>query len=1089
MSLAPEELAAFQGLLTGMLGTSNEVRKQAELTFTQTKTQHPEKLIVALLTVLGSPGEETVRHAASVHVWKSLRAGSTYAKENIYGALSPPVAAAVKQQLLQVLGAEQSGMIRRKLAEAVGELGCVLCAAEPDQWPELLPAVFTLTQGASDAKETAVRVLREMVAEPRIGERLLQQHQQATGQLLLAGLQDPSAQTRCQTLLLIFGFVENGTQQKQLAQMLPQIITVVQGLATPQTTEELTDVLTKLVEMTEEEAAWFKNVVPTLFETMLGLSRAKDQLDDSIRRLAFEFLVSFAEKKTKLCLKLPNITRQLMSLSLEFMLEFEDDAGWEQHADEDDEDATNYDVGLENVDRLAKAFEADVACPVVFQLVGEYLNQTWKHKVTALMTLSQVAETVEEEDQVDQIINLLIQATQDPHMRVRYAALHAIGQTSTDHQPYVQEKHGDRLVQVLMGAMDDPVDRVKSHACASFVNLGEELSQDTMLQFTQPLMGKIFPLVQSRSRHVREQAITAIAVVAGCIEEHFVPYYQHIIPHLKQVVASCTSKEERNLRGKAFECISLIGLSVGKDTFKADAGEVMQAMMQTLASNMEPDDPQKSFIEEAVNRVCRTLKADFISFVPPLLEHALRVLSIKPEKVDAAAVDDDDETDQTYAFLEDGSCIGLKTSQLEDIQSAVNTVYCFVEVLGPLFFDYVQTTAQVVLHLLDFALDNDIREVAISTWAEMLKCTKEGLQQRGQADMSVVTEMLRQFITKLAIVMEKEEDCEQLCTIAGGVGDAIKAAPDNCLNQVEITQVVDLTLKLLKESFDRREELKQKEKQGEVDEDDADEIEGQKEADESVRLKLCEIAGALMKTHKALWIQVGMPKFSQLVQTLMTNKDDQLLGIYVACDFLDHVGEASQQVWPLFMPFLLESLNHKSEDLRQACAYGAGVAAKIPAFSQYATQAVTRVVNGIQDPKAQKKKYKTATENLVAALGKICQFQGPSVPMVEAQWAIWLANLPITADAEEGVKVHKQLCELINAKHVPLIGANGENLGKCFAVLAEVYKSNSSDDEVNAAIRTLMAQMGEAGLASMQLNEKQKKKVHRVVRDCQSGKQ
>ena len=54
-------------------------------------------------------------------------------------------------------------MIRRKLAEAVGELGCVLCAAEPDQWPELLPAVFTLTQGASDAKETAVRAAAQSV--------------------------------------------------------------------------------------------------------------------------------------------------------------------------------------------------------------------------------------------------------------------------------------------------------------------------------------------------------------------------------------------------------------------------------------------------------------------------------------------------------------------------------------------------------------------------------------------------------------------------------------------------------------------------------------------------------------------------------------------------------------------------------------------------------------------------------------------------------------------------------------------------------------------------------------------------------------
>ena len=49
-----------------------------------------------------------------VQVWKSLRAGSTYAKENIYGALSPPVAAAVKQQLLQVICRESWPTLGRR---------------------------------------------------------------------------------------------------------------------------------------------------------------------------------------------------------------------------------------------------------------------------------------------------------------------------------------------------------------------------------------------------------------------------------------------------------------------------------------------------------------------------------------------------------------------------------------------------------------------------------------------------------------------------------------------------------------------------------------------------------------------------------------------------------------------------------------------------------------------------------------------------------------------------------------------------------------------------------------------------------------
>ena len=41
------------------------------------------------------------------------------------------------------------------------------------------------------------------------------------------------------------------------------------------------------------------------------------------------------------------------------------------------------------------------------------------------------------------------------------------------------------------------------------------------------------------------------------------------------MIQTKTAKEERNLRGKCFECVSLVGLGVGKEVFQADAVEIM----------------------------------------------------------------------------------------------------------------------------------------------------------------------------------------------------------------------------------------------------------------------------------------------------------------------------------------------------------------------------------------------------------------------------------------------------------------------------------------------------------------------------------
>lgn len=71
--------------------------------------------------------------------------------------------------------------------------------------------------------------------------------------------------------------------------------------------------------------------------------------------------------------------------------------------------------------------------------------------------------------------------------------------------------------------------------------------------------------MQKGTKLVLEQVVTSIASVADTAEEKFVPYYDRFMPSLKHIVENAVQKELRLLRGKTIECISLIGLAVGKE--------------------------------------------------------------------------------------------------------------------------------------------------------------------------------------------------------------------------------------------------------------------------------------------------------------------------------------------------------------------------------------------------------------------------------------------------------------------------------------------------------------------------------------------
>lgn len=47
------------------------------------------------------------------------------------------------------------------------------------------------------------------------------------------------------------------------------------------------------------------------------------------------------------------------------------------------------------------------------------------------------------------------------------------------------------------------------------------------------------------------------------------------MPYLKAILVNATDKSNRMLRAKSMECISLVGMAVGKEKFRDDAKQVI----------------------------------------------------------------------------------------------------------------------------------------------------------------------------------------------------------------------------------------------------------------------------------------------------------------------------------------------------------------------------------------------------------------------------------------------------------------------------------------------------------------------------------
>ncbi|KAL5767885.1 hypothetical protein ACOSP7_014471 [Xanthoceras sorbifolium] len=1051
--------AHFETLISSLMSSSNDQRSHAESLLTLLRQSHPDSLTLSLARVLTSSSLPESRAMSAILLRKHLtRADSD---SFIYARLSPSTQTNLKSILLLQLQKEDNKSILKKLCDTISELAASVLL--DGAWPELLPFIFQcLISYNSKLQESALLILSRL--SQFVGDALVSQadtlhaifsrflgndnnnnNNSSNFDLKIAALEA--------TINFIMNCLPSAGEMEKFQDLLPLMIRTLTEALNNGNESSAQEALEFLIELAATEPRFFRKQLVDVVGSMLQVAEA-ESLEEGTRHLAVEFVVTLAEARERapgMMRKLPQFVRRFFLVLMNMVVDIEDDPVW-HGAETEDEDAgetSNYGFGQECLDRLSISLGGKTIVPVASEVFPGFLaSPEWQKHHAVLVALAQIAEGCSKVmvKNLEQVVSMVLNSFSHPNPRVRWAAINAIGQLSTDLGPDLQSHFHHRVLPALAGAMDDFQNpRVQAHAASAVLNFSENCTPDILTPYLDGIVSKLLVLLQNGKQMVQEGALTALASVADSSQEQFQKYYDAVMPYLKAILVNANDKSNRMLRAKSMECISLVGMAVGKDKFRDDAKQVMEVLMSLQGSQMEADDPTTSYMLQAWARLCKCLGQDFIPYMSVVMPPLLQSAQLKPDVTITSAdsdvdFDDDDESIETITLGD--KRIGIKTSVLEEKATACNMLCCYADELKEGFFPWIDQVATTLVPLLKFYFHEEVRKAAVSAMPELL-CSAKLAVEKGQSqgrNESYIKQLTDYIIPALVEALHKEPEVEICASMLDSLNECIQIAGP-LLDERQVRSIVNEIKQMMTASSSRKQERADRAKAEDFDAEEGEMLKEENELEEEVFDKVGDCLATLIKTFKASFLGFFDELSSYL--TPMWGKDrtaeERRIAICIFDDVVEHCREAALKYYDTYLPFLLEACNDANPDVRQSAVYGIGVCAEFggSVFKPLVGEALSRLNAVIMHPNALHSDNVMAYDNAVSALGKICQFHRDSIDAAQVVPA-WLSCLPIKGDLIEAKVVHDQLCSMVERSDGEILGPNHQYLPKIVTIFAEV---------------------------------------------------
>ncbi|KAJ8770124.1 hypothetical protein K2173_011219 [Erythroxylum novogranatense] len=1063
------DAAPFESLISTLMSSSNEHRSQAELLFNLCKQTHPDSLSLKLAHLLQVCSNLEVRAMSAVLLRKLLTRDDSY----LWPRLSPSTQSSLKSIFLASVQHEQTKSILKKLCDTVSELASSIL---PDNgWPELLPFMFQCVSSDSPKLQESAFLIFAQLSQ-YIGDILIPFIKELHAVFLQCLGNSTNFDVKIAALNAVINFIqclESSSDRDRFQDLLPAMMRTLTEALNNGNEAAAQEALELLIELAGTEPRFLRRQLVDVVGSMLQIAEA-ESLEEGTRHLSIEFVITLAEARERapgMMRKLPQFISRLFAILMRMLLDIEDDPAW-YTAESEDEDAgetSNYSVGQECLDRLAISLGGNTIVPVASEQFPAFLAAPeWQKHHAALIALAQIAEGCSKVmiTNLEQVVSMVLNSLSDPHPRVRWAAINAIGQLSTDLGPDLQNQYHQRVLPALASAMDDFQNpRVQAHAASAVLNFSENCTPEILTPYLDGVVSKLLVLLQNGKQMVQEGALTALASVADSSQEHFKKYYDAVMPFLKAILVNANDKSNRMLRAKSMECISLVGMAVGKDKFRDDAKQVMEVLMSLQGSQMESDDPTTSYMLQAWARLCKCLGQDFLPYMSVVMPPLLQSAQLKPDVTITSAdsdndIDDSDDESMETITLGDKR-IGIKTSVLEEKATACNMLCCYADELKEGFFPWIDQVAPTLVPLLKFYFHEEVRKAAVSAMPELMRSAKLAVEKgvaQGRNE-TYVKQLSDYIIPALVEALHKEPDTEICASMLEALNECLQIAGP-LVDEAQVRSIVEEIKQAITASSSRKRERAERAKAEDFDAEEGEFIREENEQEEEVFDQVGEILGTLIKTFKGSFL----PFFDGLSSYLtpMWGKDktaeERRIAICIFDDVAEQCRETALKYYDTYLPFLLEACNDENSDVRQAAVYGLGVCAEFggSVFKPLVGEALSRLNVVIQQPNAKHSENVMAYDNAVSALGKICQFHRDSIDSAQVVPA-WLNCLPITSDLIEAKFVHDRLCSMVERSDPELLGPNHQYLPKIVSVFAEVLcgKDLATEQTANRMVNLL----------------------------------
>ncbi|GJZ65987.1 importin-5-like protein [Tanacetum coccineum] len=1059
----------FETLISHLMTSSNEQRSQAESLFNLCKQTDPNTLVTKLVNLLEHSPHLEARAMSAILLRKQL----TQDELALWNSVSESTRLRVKNGLLTCITKEMNKSIIKKLCDTISELAANVVS--DNGWPELLPFMFNcVTSEDFRLIESALLIFAQLAQF--VGESLIPHITHLHGVFGKCLGNVGSADVRIAALSAVINFIqclESGNDRDRFQDLLPGMMLCLTEALNGGNEATAQEALELLIELAGTEPRFLRRQLVEVVGSMLQIAEA-ESLEEGTRHLAIEFVITLAEARERapgMMRKLPQFISRLFAILMRMLLDIEDEAAWHsaENEDEDAGESSNYSVGQECLDRLAIALGGNTIVPVASEQLPAYLAAPeWQKHLAALVALAQIAEGCSKVmiKNLEQVVSMVLNSFQDPHPRVRWAAINAIGQLSTDLGPDLQVNYHARVLPALASAMDDFQNpRVQAHAASAVLNFSENCTPDILTPYLDGIVSKLLVLLQNGKQMVQEGALTALASVADSSQEQFQKYYDAVMPYLKAILINANDKANRMLRAKAMECISLVGMAVGKDKFRDDAKQVMEVLMSLQGVQMETDDPTTSYMLQAWARLCKCLGQDFLPYMAVVMPPLLQSAQLKPDVIITSADSDnelesDDESMETITLGD--KRIGIKTSVLEEKATACNMLCCYADELKEGFFPWIDQVAPILVPLLKFYFHEEVRKAAVSAMPDLLRSSKLAIE-KGLAqgrDGTYLKQLSDYIVPALVEALHKEPDTEIIANMLDALSECLQISGP-LLDENQVRSIVDEIKQVITASSSRKGERAERTKAEDFDAEEGELLKEENEQEEEVFDQVGEVLGTLVKAFKASFL----PFFDELSTYLMPmlgkdkTAEERRIAICIFDDVAEQCGVAALRYYDTYLPFLLEACNDENSDVRQAAVYGLGVCAEHggSVIKPLIGEALSRLNSVIRHPNALHPDNVMAYDNAVSALGKVCHFHRDSIDSAQVIPA-WLNCLPIKGDVIEAKAVHELLSVMVERSDAELLGPNNQYLPKIVSIFAEILcagKELASDQTISRIINLL----------------------------------